>query len=254
MAASYPSSVKSFSTKVDFSTTVIAEHVNSLQEEVVAVQDALGTSPATSSGWSGTFDGTAASFATVKARLNNLEFGVKNVHDKIGGSNILPVANGGTGISSLGTGIATFLGTPSSANLASAVTDETGSGLLVFATSPTLTTPTINDPRINLALNAQTGTTYTFVLTDNGRLVTADNGSSQTYSIPTNSTAFPIGSQINVVQLGVGQVTIQALTPGTTTINSTAASAAAPKLRARYSAATCIKIATEVWVVFGDLA
>jgi hypothetical protein len=49
----------------------------------------------------------------------------------------LPVANGGTGITSLGAGVATFLGTPSSANLATAVTDETGSGSLVFATLPT---------------------------------------------------------------------------------------------------------------------
>jgi hypothetical protein len=55
----------------------------------------------------------------------------------------LPVENGGTGITSFGTGIATFLGTPSSANLAAAVTDETGTGVLVFATSPTLTTPNI---------------------------------------------------------------------------------------------------------------
>lgn len=55
----------------------------------------------------------------------------------------LPVANGGTGITSFGTGVATFLGTPSSANLAAAVTDETGSGSLVFATSPTLVTPNI---------------------------------------------------------------------------------------------------------------
>lgn len=52
----------------------------------------------------------------------------------------LPVS---TGISGLGTGVATFLATPSSANLASAVTDETGSGGLVFATSPTLTTPIV---------------------------------------------------------------------------------------------------------------
>jgi hypothetical protein len=55
----------------------------------------------------------------------------------------LPVANGGTGITSLGTGIATFLGTPSSANLAAALTDETGSGANVFATSPTISSPTI---------------------------------------------------------------------------------------------------------------
>jgi hypothetical protein len=55
----------------------------------------------------------------------------------------LPVANGGTGITSLGTGVATFLGTPSSANLITAVTDETGTGSLVFATSPTLVTPVL---------------------------------------------------------------------------------------------------------------
>jgi len=53
----------------------------------------------------------------------------------------LPVSNGGTGITSLGAGVATFLGTPSSANLRTAVTDETGTGALVFATSPTLVTP-----------------------------------------------------------------------------------------------------------------
>jgi hypothetical protein len=58
----------------------------------------------------------------------------------------LPVASGGTGITSFGTGVATFLGTPSSANLAAAVTDETGSGALVFATSPTFVTPVLGTP------------------------------------------------------------------------------------------------------------
>lgn len=58
----------------------------------------------------------------------------------------LPVGNGGTGITSFGTGIATFLGTPSSANLAAALTDETGSGSAVFATSPTLVTPALGTP------------------------------------------------------------------------------------------------------------
>jgi len=74
----------------------------------------------------------------------------------------LPVANGGTGITSLGSGIATFLGTPSSANLASAVTDETGSGSLVFATSPTLVTPNIGiatGTSLAAALNGSLGAT-----------------------------------------------------------------------------------------------
>ena len=57
------------------------------------------------------------------------------------------VANGGTGLTSLGSGVATFLGTPSSANLAAAVSDETGSGALVFATSPTLVTPILGTPQ-----------------------------------------------------------------------------------------------------------
>ena len=60
----------------------------------------------------------------------------------------LPVANGGTGITSFGSGVATWLGTPSSANLAAAVTGETGSGALVFGTSPTLTTPNINSAQV----------------------------------------------------------------------------------------------------------
>jgi hypothetical protein len=55
----------------------------------------------------------------------------------------LPVASGGTGITSFGTGVATFLGTPSSANLAAALTDETGTGLAVFGTNPTLTGVTL---------------------------------------------------------------------------------------------------------------
>ena len=55
----------------------------------------------------------------------------------------LPVANGGTGITSLGAGIATFLETPSSANLASALTDEAGTGTVAFTNSPTFTTPTL---------------------------------------------------------------------------------------------------------------
>ena len=122
-------------------------------------------------------------------------------------------------------------------------------------TNKTLTSPTINDGKLNLTLNAQTGTTYTFVLADNGKLVTASNGSAQTYSIPTNaSVAFPTGTQINVLQIGTGQVTINAVTSGTTTVTSTGATAAAPKLRAQYSAATCIKTGTDTWTVVGDIS
>jgi hypothetical protein len=63
----------------------------------------------------------------------------------------LPIS---TGVSGLGTGVATFLGTPSSANLASAVSDETGSGALVFANSPTLVTPALGTPSSGTLTNA----------------------------------------------------------------------------------------------------
>lgn len=63
----------------------------------------------------------------------------------------LPVS---TGISGLGTGVATFLATPSSANLAAAITNETGSGALVFATSPTLVTPALGTPSAVVLTNA----------------------------------------------------------------------------------------------------
>ena len=72
----------------------------------------------------------------------------------------LPVS---TGISGLGTGIATFLATPSSANLASAVTDETGTGSLVFATSPTLVTPALGTPSSATLTNATGYTTANLV-------------------------------------------------------------------------------------------
>ena len=122
-------------------------------------------------------------------------------------------------------------------------------------TNKTLTSPTLNAPLINLSLNAQTGTTYTFVLADNGKLVTASNASAQTYSIPTNaSVAYPIGTQINIIQIGAGQVTINAVTSGTTTVSSTGATATAPKLRAQFSSATCIKASTDLWYVVGDIA
>ncbi len=121
-------------------------------------------------------------------------------------------------------------------------------------TAQTLTNKTLTDPKINLAFDAETAS-YTAVLANNGQVVTMDNASANTFSIPTNaSVAFPIGTQLNVLQIGAGQTTIQAVTSGTTTIQSTGATAAAPKLRVRYSAATCLKAGTDLWYVFGDIA
>ena len=105
-----------------------------------------------------------------------------------------------------------------------------------------------------LTLNAQTGTTYTLVLTDNrNKLITASNASAQTYTIPLNSSvAFPTGSTINIIGIGAGQVTIQGASG--VTVASTGATSSAPKLRAQFSAATLIKVGTDSWYVVGDIA
>jgi len=106
-----------------------------------------------------------------------------------------------------------------------------------------------------LSFNTQSGTTYTFVLADQSKMITASNASAQTYSIPTNaSVAFPVGTQIHIIQIGAGQVTISATTPATTTVlSSSSINANNPKTRVQYSSATCIKAATDTWYVIGDI-
>jgi hypothetical protein len=111
-----------------------------------------------------------------------------------------------------------------------------------------------DDALAKLTLNAQTAT-YTVVLTDNrNKLVTMDVATANDFLIPTNANvAFPIGSVINVIQIGAGKTTIEAVTPGTTTISSTGATATAPELRAQFSAASCVKVATDSWIILGDI-
>jgi hypothetical protein len=106
-----------------------------------------------------------------------------------------------------------------------------------------------------VALNDRTAT-YTAVATDNRNVLVRMNVSTANdFLIPTNaSVGFPIGSVINVTQLGTGATTIKAVTSGTTTINSTGTVSTAPVFRARYSAASCIKVATDTWLVIGDIS
>ena len=108
---------------------------------------------------------------------------------------------------------------------------------------------------VAFTLNAQTGTTYTAVSTDQYQvLVTMNNASANTFSIPTDATyAFPNGTAITVLQIGAGVTTINAVTPGTTTITSAGTVSASPVL-ARYRAAVCVKTGTNAWTIMGAVA
>lgn len=113
---------------------------------------------------------------------------------------------------------------------------------------------TSHEYRINsieeLNTNAQVGTTYTLALTDDGKIVEMNNASANTLTVPPNSSvAFPVGSQILVLQTGAGQTTVAA--GAGVTVNSKDGNL---KLSAQWCAATLIKRATDVWVVVGDLS
>jgi hypothetical protein len=98
-------------------------------------------------------------------------------------------------------------------------------------------------------INAQVGTTYTLVWSDLYKLVTLNNASAITLTVPQNATTgFPIGGTIDLAQLGAGKVTVAG--SGSAVVNAT------PSLgfRTQYSTATLIKYATDTWLLVGDLS
>jgi len=98
-------------------------------------------------------------------------------------------------------------------------------------------------------INAQTGTSYTPGLTDAGKLITASNAAAISLTIPTDATVdFPVGTQLIVMQLAAGQVTVSAATPGTTAVNSKNGT----KTSGQYAVISLIKVAANQWVVGGD--
>jgi hypothetical protein len=201
--------------------------------------------------------GTAAQWTSANPTLAAGEQGWESDTNK------LKIGNGSTAWNSLSYAITGAAGTVTSitagTGLSGGTISTTGtiaidSTVATLTGTQTLTNKTFTDAKINLAIDPETAS-YTAVLANNSQIVTMDNASANTFSIPTNaSVAFPIGTQITVLQIGAGQTTIQATTSGTTTILSTGATAAQPKLRVRYSSATCVKAGTDLWYVLGDLA
>jgi hypothetical protein len=96
---------------------------------------------------------------------------------------------------------------------------------------------------------------YTAVLADQYQVLEIMNKATAiAFQIPTNaSVAFPVGTAITVLNIGVGTCTISAVTPGTTTVTSAGAVSASPTL-GQYKSAVCIKLSADSWVVVGAIA
>ena len=113
-------------------------------------------------------------------------------------------------------------------------------------------------PTVALAATTYSAKTasYTFADGDQGDIFSMNAATSQQFNIPTDATFnFAVGTEINVFWItGAGQPTIGAVTPGTTTVISTGATSATPKLRVANSGATCKKLAANSWIVFGDIS
>jgi hypothetical protein len=178
----------------------------------------------------------------------------------------LPVANGGTGITSFGTGVATWLGTPSSANLAAAVTDETGTGALVFANTPTLVSPVLGTPTSGNLSNCtvdgtnnvgyrnipQSGsdktTSYSLVTGDVGKFIGVGSGGSIT--IP--DATFAAGDVVSIFNNTSGDITITC-TITTAYIAGTDADKATVTLATR-GVATILFLSGTVCVINGNVS
>lgn len=108
---------------------------------------------------------------------------------------------------------------------------------------------------INYTLNSQSGATYTLALTDQYQvLVITTNAGTKTVSIPTDvAVGFPNGTAITILNTGAGLLTINAVTPGTTTVTSAGAVSASPTLT-QFKAAVAIKTGTNAWTVVGSVA
>jgi hypothetical protein len=215
------------------------------------------------SGSAVTFSGTVTVFLTYPSS--------KSVYLDSTGTNInitLPPASGGTGITSLGTGVATWLGTPSAANLAAAVTDETGSGNLVFATSPTLVTPVLGTPTSgtlsgctvegtnsvgfrNIPINSQSAA-YTTVLADSGKVIfhPSTDANARTFTIDSNANvAYALGTAITFINMTSQVVTI-AITSDTMYLAG--AGTTGSRSLAQYGMATAVKMTSTTWIISGN--
>ena len=132
----------------------------------------------------------------------------------------------------------------------SSLPSQTGNSGKYLSTDGSTTSWAAAVATLNVTFNAQTGTTYSLVSGDVNKLVTLSNASAITLTVPNG--VFTTGQQINIQQIGAGQVTV--VSDGTTVLTSNGATSTAPKLRTQYSAATIICTSSNNFTVIGDIA
>ena len=224
----------------------VAIDVDTINEEIVFITNQSSDTMTIVRGRAGSSAVTHSAGATVKHVLSSYD--LTNFQGAVS-----PIASLGFGGSTSGTTTvqATAVAGTNTLTLPATTSDTlVGKATTDTLTNKTLTTPTINSAKINLAFNAQTGTTYTLVASDSSKLVTVSNAAAIVVTIP--PAIFTAGEQINVQQIGAGQVTFAAGVG--VTITSTGATSAAPLLRAQNSACTIICTAANTFTVIGDLS
>jgi len=224
----------------------VAIDVDTINEEIVFITNQSSDTMTIVRGQAGSSAVTHSAGASVKHVLSSYD--LTNFQGAV-----TPIASLGFGGSTSGTTTvqATAVAGTNTLTLPATTSDTlVGKATTDTLTNKTLTTPTINSAKINLAFNAQTGTTYTLVASDSSKLVTASNAAAIVITIP--PAIFTAGEQINVQQIGAGQVTFAAGVG--VTVTSTGATSAAPLLRAQNSACTIICTASNTFTVIGDLS
>jgi hypothetical protein len=224
----------------------VAIDVDTINEEIVFITNQSSDTMTIVRGQAGTSAVTHSAGASVKHVLTSYD--LTNFQGAV-----TPIVSLGFGGSTSGTTTvqATAVAGTNTLTLPATTNDTlVGRATTDTLTNKTLTTPTINSAKINLAFNAQTGTTYTLVASDSSKLVTASNAAAIVVTIP--PAIFTAGEQINVQQIGAGQVTFAA--GAGVTITSTGATSTAPNLRAQYSAATIVCTSSNNFTVIGDLS
>jgi hypothetical protein len=231
----------------------VALDADTVNEEIVFVTNVSGDTLTISRGQAGTGTAGVSGIAhTAGASIKHVLTSSDLIYFRDSSSPVATFVFSGS-TSGTTTVQATAIAGTTTLTLPAATDTLVGKATTDILTNKTLTSPTITTPKVAIGYTAKTAA-YTVASGDEGYLLSMNNATAQQFSIPTDATFnFAIGTTINFVWLtGAGQPTIGAVTPGTTTINST--SGVTPKLRAVNAAASAVKLSANNWLVVGDIS